>query len=434
MKKVLGILLLGILWVVGVEAQETGALALDLPGKVAFIGADYNVYTANFAQGVTVQLTEDGSNQVRYQWPTWSPDNRLAYFCCDLQYARSFETTAFISQDGLERGRAVFRGQAEPVIYASWSPAACSAAANCHDLALLINDATNNTLRIDLIRDYLDSSDAPQTIAQGSPFYYNWNPAGTQMVFHRNNRRIDVYDVINGEVLPEYQQSSSGTFQTPAWSPVDDRILAGTPGDEARKTHLTIFAGDNTQELLSNVGGNVSFLWSPDGNYVAYRAISESKFGALFVIDAVSGAIVSRSSISGVISFFWSPDSRNLAYITLSTPEGAFDARTEPPRRAIDFVQNIEGLAWSTLNIETGLNRRYSTFLPTAEMIYLLLYFDQFATSHHVWSPDSNYLVYTEATRIDNEPQPIVNVLDVRQANSVPLTIASGVFAVWSMN
>ncbi len=433
MKKLLFILLwIGLLGVSS-QAQETGELQPNLPGKIAFIGADYNVYAANFADSTTTQLTQDGSNQVRYQWPTWSPDNRLAYFCCDLQYASSLTTSAFISQDGVEPGRAVFEGQAESIIYASWSPAACSEAADCHDLALLVNDAMNGNIRIDLIRDYLDSSDDAQTIAQGAPFYYNWNPAGTQLVFHRNNRRVDVYDVSAQEVLADSQQTSSGTFQAPAWSPVDDRILAGTPGDEDRKTHLTITAGDTSQNLLSNLTGNVSFLWSPDGNYVAYRAISEGNFGALFVVDAISGEVVSRSSTSDVIAFFWSPDSQQVAYITFATPAGSFDAQITPQRQTIDFVQNTDGLAWSTLNIETGLNRNYSSFFPTSEMVYLLLYFDQFATSHHVWSPDSSYLVYSEVTTLGSQPQPVINILDVRQANSVPLTIARGVFAIWSM-
>jgi TolB protein len=291
----------------------------------------------------------------------------------------------------------------------------------------------NGNLRIDLIRDYRDSSDDAQTIAAGSPFYYNWNPAGTQLVFHRNNRRVDVYDVSTQEILTDTQQTSSGTFQAPAWSPVDDRILAGTPGDEARKTNLTITAGNTSQNLLSNLAGNISFLWSPDGNYVAYRAISEGNFGALFVIDAISGEIVSRSSTSDVIAFFWSPDSRQIAYITFATPVGSFDARTSPLRQTIDFVQNTEGLAWATLNIETGLNRSYSSFFPTSEVVYLLLYFDQFAVSHRVWSPDSHYIVYSEVTTLGSQQQPVINILDVRQANSVPLTIARGVFAVWSM-
>ena len=55
----------------------------DLSGKIAIIGTDYNIYTYLADTNEQIQLTQDASADQRYQFPTWSTDGRLAYFCCE---------------------------------------------------------------------------------------------------------------------------------------------------------------------------------------------------------------------------------------------------------------------------------------------------------------------------------------------------------------
>src|SRR5262245_48256311 len=97
----------------------------SLPGRLAYIGTDNNVYTMDFAGQETSQLTSDGARSVEYQWVTWSNDGRLAYFCCDLQNAQTPETAAYVSEDGKSPGQRAFEGVGELVIYAYWSPGGC---------------------------------------------------------------------------------------------------------------------------------------------------------------------------------------------------------------------------------------------------------------------------------------------------------------------
>lgn len=400
-----------------VEAQES------LPGRLAYIGTDSNVYTYDFTTQETFSLTRDASRSRRYQWPTWSDDGRLAYFCCDAQVASNFDMAGYISATGEEAGRVVYEQEAAPVIYAAWAPAPCDEAGVCRDLALLVNDFRGAALRVDLVRDIGDS-ETVETIATGSPFYYTWSPDATQMVFHRYGAELAVYDVADKAITHTFTTLSSPTFQTPGWSPIDDRILSLIPGTESERSTLVISDDDQQHTpLRENLSGLLSFLWSPDGRYVAFRQARENEYGALFVVDAATGEVVARSDIQDVIAFFWSPDSTQVAYITLDVNAGQQASLTS------DMLVSYQGQAeldWSVLNVETGANQRGDSFIPTAEMIYLLLYFDQFAPSHRVWSPDSRFIVYTEVAT----PSSLISVYDVQTGERT--THGEGVFAVWS--
>jgi len=398
------------------QAQE------NIIGRLAYIGSDNNVYTHDFASGQDTPLTTDASKTRRYQWPTWSNDDLLAYFCCDLQAADTAKMQGYISATGREAGRVVYEGTAAPVIYASWAPAPCDAAGTCRDLALLINDVPVSGLRVDLVRD-TGTSQISETIARGSPFYYTWSPDATKMVFHRYGSELSLYDLASKDISGK--TDAPVTFQTPAWSPIDDRILSLVPGSEANRSTLMVSTSDVQQTpLRENLSGLLSFLWSPDGRYVAFRQFgADGEYGAVFIVDAVTGEIVARSDVKGVIAFFWSPDSTQLAYITVNLGSGMQASLTSDMLVA---YQGSAQLEWSVLAVVSGFNRPLYTFTPTTETIYLLLYFDQFAPSHRVWSPDSRYLVFGEV----GSSNPLISIYDVQQNQQT--TVAEGIFAVWS--
>ena len=417
-----------------VFAQQKDMSLPDLPGKIAFIGTDFNVYATEFASQTGHQLTSDASATHRYQWVTWSHNGQLAYFCCDLQFATDPETGAYVSIDGTTPGEPRFTGRGEAIIYAGWSPGLCLGGTGCDVLAMLINDISGGALRVDLAAEDADEPEI-NTIAFGSPFYFNWSPGGDRIVFHRGGSTIDIYDVNQAEVLEDAALRSSGAFQAPAWSPVDDRILFAVPGDENGTSDLVISSGDNLTTLREGIQGGLSFLWSPDGNYIAYRILNDNRYSEIFVVDAVSGETIAQSNLDGTLSFFWSPDSNRLAILTLATEGGTFNAGTGSEMTAISQpVQNITGVTWNVLDVQQSQVTTYNTFIPTSDMVYLMAYFDQFAHSHQLWSPDSSHLVYSEMIENNSEFQGVVTILDVRQPDSVPLTIAHGSFAVWSFD
>lgn len=406
-------------------AQDSNTLPV-FTGQIAYIGPDFNVYTINGADSSRATLTDDAGSTdtslLAYQWPTWSTDGRLAYFGLTVQRAtRAPSTAVFVAPDGLTSGELVYDGATQVYNYAYWAPQDCTEGDNCRDLAVLLSDPSADGLLVERIR--VDGESSSETLGTGAPFYFSWSPDGTRMLWQRNNRQLDVYDVGLGEAATLEQRP--GLVTAPAWSPVDDRLLIGAMSDTGNTTDLTIIGNDANQALASDLQGPVSYAWSPDGNRIAYTASQ----GALMVIDTVTGEVVSRSPVAGILAFFWSPDSTQVAYVTLSAQPGSFTASAGG--RVAALAQGNMGLAWSVMDVATGANRRLATFMPTGDMVYLLTYFDQFAQSHRVWSPDSRHLVYGEITP-DNDS--VVTILSVQQSETVPLTIAEGQIGVWSFD
>jgi TolB protein len=421
MKKIVfGIWMICLLVLPSAAAQEADQRP-ELPGHIAYVGTDFNIYNLNLSDYSSEQLTSDAGETRRYQWPTWSTDGRLAYFSLSLEEGELL-TGAYVSADGHDTGSLVYTGP-EYFNYAYWSPGNCEAADTCRDLAVLFSSQTRGMF-VELIRDGLEDELSMTAGLGGPPFYYSWSPDGGRMLWQRNNQRFDIYDANEDRVIDTLTQTP-GFILAPAWSPVDDRLLFGASG-EGSTTDLVIVGDDSTLTLAEGLTGLISFSWSPDGNRVAYREQTEEGFGSLVVADAITAETIARSPASGVISFFWSPDSQKVAYLTLGTSPGSFNAGSS--RIVAQPQQQPVGIAWSILDVNTEAVKQYGSFLPTEETIYLLQYFDQFSQSHRIWSPDSKHLLYSELTPAG----PVINLLDTSQIGGVPFSIAEGVIGVWS--
>lgn len=410
------ILVLGLLFPTAAAAQDS--LLPSLPGQIAYVGADQNIYTLNLADSGEVALTGDSSRTRAYRWPTWSTDGRLAYFLTD-----SRQTAVYISPDGQSPGRAVYSGDGEVFNYAYWSPGNCTASDRCRDLAVLLSSRAAGGLFVELVRDGLDKASS-RTAGTGGPFYFSWSPDGGRMIWQRNNERLDIFDAETNNPL-ETLSVTPGAFQAPSWSPVDDRLLVGALNRDTATTDVMIATYQEQRVLASRLEGPVAFAWSPNGNYIAYT----NRDGPLTVLDALTGRLIVRSPVTGIAAFFWSPDSQHIAYITLSTPPSSFSVQARTGGKVAAAAQEATGIAWSVLDVNTGATRRYGAFVPTRDMLYLLVYFDQFAQSHRLWSPDSRYLIYAEVTP-SNEP--VISLLDTTQSNAVPFSLASGFIGIWS--
>lgn len=419
--KILSISILFI-WL-GVLGYPTQAQDDDL-GLIAYIGSDYNVYTYNPATNDVVQITADATTIQRYQWPTWSTDGRLAYV---LLQANGLMRGVYISNDGLVTGDLAYEGRQEIFNYAAWSPSNCQIDQECRDLTLLLSSRERGMF-VERIRDGFIEGNATIGLG-GPPFYYSWSPDGSRMLWQRGNRTLDIYDTTTDSIIETLEQAP-GVIQAPAWSPVDDRLLVGIQGTNAT-TDLVIIGQGQVRRLVEGIDGLVSFGWSPDGNKVAYRVADQQNYGHLVILDAVTGTELARSPTSSVIAFFWSPDSQRIAFVTFVSPPGALtDAAPAIGGAGASIFQPVTGIAWSVLDITREATRRYGSFIPTPEMIYLLTYFDQFAQSHRVWSPDSRHLIYSE----ESSEGPVISLLDTTEVDSVPFFMAEGVIGIWSFN
>ena len=134
-----------------------------------------------------------------------------------------------------------------------------------------------------------------------------------------------------------------------------------------------------------------------------------------------------------VLAFFWSPDGRSIAFITVNgdPQDGGVNALAKTrqlTRLARPAQQPGQGfLTLSVVNVATGEGVRLLDFQPTGVFLTQFLpFFDQYALSHRLWSPDSSALVL-----------PVVEesgqwVLIVPAAGGRPFHLAEGDAAFWS--
>ncbi len=407
-------------------SAATAAFAQDappIPGRIAVIGSDYNVYTLDPQSGEQTALTDDAAVSNRgvhiYESPVWSVGGELAFFGTSAN-AVGVKTDILISPDGTAPAVSAATLPDLTITYASWSPQNCSDA--CRDLAVLLSGSSSFTV------DLLHAGKGGYTVTEtemGAPFYFSWSPDGTQMLWQRDSASLDIFDT--AESITTTLPQSPGAMFAPAWSPVDNRLLFAIQNGDG--SDLVISSEGNLQTLAANQANPVLFAWSPDGSQIAYI----DRLGPLIVLDAVSGEEVSRSPNSVVQAFFWSPDSSHIAYVTSGAPlEGSFNASAPSAIKiAAPMPQDAKSLAWSVFDVANSTVRRFGSFVPTREEFYMISFFDQFAQSHRIWSPDSRYLVYSEMTP---DQGAVVSLLDTTQDIAVPLVVTEGVIGVWSFD
>ena len=408
-------------------AQDVGRDSLELEGQLAYVGDDFNIYTLDLVTSNINQLTRDGTRRAKYEYPTWSVDGQLAYFCCDARGFRSPQLSVYLSADGISEGVKYYDQDGERHIYAYWSPVTCDIE-NCVDLAVLIQDPSQSQLKVEMFNSQNRQS-GQRSLGNGLPFYYSWSPSGESLLLHRNNDLLEYYSISSTEVVNAFNEPL-GMFLSPSWSPTDDRILFASLSD-ADNSQLTLLDGGNLQILADDLQGVISFSWSPNGEFVAYRVANTNSVSSIYVVDPVSGETIARSNVSGVLSFFWSPDSSKIAYLTLSNPPGTFDINNQTTGNVAALTQIDDGFAWNILNIDDSSNILLNSFIPTASMQYLFTNFDQFAQSHNLWSPDSTHIVYGERTSLDSR-ESMITIVDVDDPNIDPFSVIEGTFAVWS--
>ncbi|MFW5696222.1 MAG: hypothetical protein ACOCXR_00390 [Phototrophicaceae bacterium] len=424
-------MLLGLLLVIRLDTASAEILqqdnGFDLPGDIAYVGGDGNVYTIDMMQGDLVQMTSDADAMRQYEWPTWATNGKLAFFCCNATTSPQLATEVYIAAPGAATADLAYRAQGTLFTYANWAPRDCDEGEGCRDLGVLVSVLGRNAFSVDIVRSPGGEREPSVTrISEGQPFYFSWSPDGTRLLTQRNTERIDIYS-LEDDAFTQFD-IRAGFFPAPAWSPVDDRLLVGVRRGERLRTDLVILAGDQREVLATNLSGEVAFNWSPDGNYVAYRTVDESGFSEIVVVDAVTGERVMDTDDDQVLAFFWSPNSRYIAYISAGVPRGAFNINFSGGLGDLLRIQE-DGLRWSVVDLQSQTVRRYGTFLPTRSMLYLLSFFDQFAQSHSIWSPDSSHVVFSELTPGGRQ---VISILDMTRADTVPFSIAEGAIGIWS--
>ena len=359
-------------------------LALASRGAIVVLGTDLSLSIVD-ARGRSTPLAAAGESAPVF--PAWSPDGtRIAAVAGGSpESVVVFDARVPATGETVEPV-AIFRRPDAAPFYLSWAPEG-------RDVAFLATESGDLSLRIAPADGDapLDGSGPGATIRVGNPFYFDWIEPD-RLVAHIGGGGDDFLGEIGldgAPLAPELE--APGIFRSVVASP--DRASVGFVrlADDGSGQVVAV-ARDGSNEHAMPVFGAAAVAFHPGNRWLAAIGPSELPaepvgfpFGPLRLLDAASGDV--RTLLDGnVFGFWWSPDGATVAALRLQPagPIALANAAAAAPEPASDEVRLL------FVDVTTGNIRSESVVRLSGLFVERVLpYFDQYALSHRLWSPDS---------------------------------------------
>ena len=392
---------------------------------IAYVGPDDNIYTigpdGSNLELLTIPMSGEAASlagagflnsHTIYNWPTWSPNATKIAF---TSYAENGDIAGSLWVAHIPGGlpEKIFQDPPELVgrfvaprspHYIYWSP-------DSETIAFLA--ATPESLVLYLIDD--EGLQDPRPVAEGAPSYISWSPDGQRLLHHLQGI-LSVVDT-RGELSISTFAFQSVAFRAPSWAP-DGKRIAYVDRLNGVDSLLIANLDDGTPLRVAPINNLGVFLWSPVANEIAFTQISTStNLGTptydglvVFDADALKTRLISTLEIA---AFFWSPDGSKLAYVTIDRATAT--------------------ISWYVNDRLGNAERKLADFVPSREQLFTMFsFFDQYAYSNSLWSPDSRSLVYAGRELSSNgSGADTIFVLPV-DGSAPARAIAPGSLAFWS--
>ena len=402
------------------QAESTLPPALVTSGllnRIVYIGANGQVNTMRPDGSDNRQLTQGNH---RYHFPVWSPDGSY------IAAIGGSRTTAGIylfddapSEENEER--IIYEDGNRAPIYMYWSP-------DSSQISFIANQPGSLGLFLSPV-----NGDESRLVASGQPFYWDWAPDGSRLLIHAGAGGDDqrtTFLTPEG-VEDEGQLGMPGLFQAPGMAPSGNYWAVS---EERENGNLWLVVQNNlaAAEVSYRHAGFISMGWSPVADQLAYISPQQnvnSTAGPLRMVTLDNGEN-DLLSLERVRAFFWSPDGSKIAFLVDSVGPrinaSLSNLRRGRGRVLNQFQPGREMELW-VVDIATGNSRLLTTFTPTPIfLLQFLPFFDQYALSHRLWSPDSTALVIP--TLQDETPHLMV----VPVNGGSPEVLRVGDMAFWS--
>ena len=374
--------------------------ATEAPADLAGIGGRLAVLDGT---GRIVSIAPDGSDEVvlaeaepgrsENRQPAWSADGtRLAWVHLEVTdeatLSASVATSTFDGRQPTETATEVVP------FYLSWDPTS----SRVGYLGPLGEEIEFGVIE-------LAGRTTATPIGAGQPFYLSWAPGGDELLVHVGTDRLDRLR-LDGSTTGV--GDPPGSFSAPVWT-ADGRTLVyaaqGTLDDRLVVRHLR----EDASRAIVPYDGLILFVVSPDGSRIAYQVIGETETSPLSVIDLASGETTQVVDDGLVAAFYWSPDGERLLVLDPVPDEDAFWYRW---------------LVWDGVSSFTT-----SRFVLSILFVRdYLPFFEQYAQSMSLWSPDGRAFAYPGMSE-DGETGIWVQPA---RPDREPVLVADGEFVTWS--
>jgi TolB protein len=326
------------------------------------------------AQGNERVLADDLSGDL-FRYPAAAPDGERVAFV-----SRDTDDLVLISMH-LRTGERteLYRSDEAPPLYLTWSPDSSTIS--------FLSNRREGGLGIHTVAADGSAEASLLSVSPGSS-YYAWQPNSQGLLLHVGGSRFEngSVQVFNSGVSePVRELRDPGFFQSPAWSVdgssffyVAQPPVEGPLSPESVESVLTRVAADGEAEpLATERGAAIFFSRAPTNDAIAYITAGPNRFGALKLIDGPGDALVVSRPDEQIPAFFWSPNGEQLAYLTFEATQNG------PPQ-----------LTWHVVERGSGEIRDLTAFTPSQAFMGMLTYFDAYAFTLDLWSPDSSTLIY----------------------------------------
>jgi TolB protein len=363
-------------------------------GRLAVLDALGNLVTIDPDGSDAVILDEAVEGQIVVQQPTWSPDgSRVAWV--RLEVGDTGISSVLVTKQG-DGTRPTEAPTAGAPFYLSWDPTSSRVA--------YLGSSEASEIELGIV-EVADGGGAATPLDAGQPFYLSWAPSGKELLVHVGTDRLERLE-LDGTLATV--DPRPGAFSAPVWTS-DGRSLVYASETGGRQRLVTQDVDAERGRELVRFEGAITFVVSPDASRVAFQVVAgQDDVSPLSVLDRESGAI-EQVATEFVPAFFWSPEGDRLLFL-----------HPEPDPDRVWF-------RWGVWDGESafGTARFYPSLVFGRDY---LSFFEQYAQSMSLWSPDGSafaYAGYNEAGEEGIWVQPA-------QMQREPVLIGDGVFATWS--
>ena len=259
-------------------------------------------------------------------------------------------------------------------------------------------------------------------LVENGPIWLNWNE-NNQLSVHRRSKRL-IFNINNSITNLINTNDVSPFYRLDAWGSLgvtSNDIYSVFQNDAKFKHIIKSDILNNTFEFINSSEDYPLINISPDKLYLSVlkSKIHPTALNDSFILYKTKNMSEKIIEITNApLGYFWSPDSSKIALFTANQNSGYYDL----------YILNIENLE---------LKKIFTLKLST-EQLEMIIFSDQFAQSHNLWSPDSSKLLLSGNLYFNNIDDEILdknpNIILISDLDSNPKSeiLFDGSIAYWT--
>lgn len=312
-----------------------------------------------------------------FMWPTWSPDGRTIAISASSHQRENPRLELWRAPLDEEEPETLYANPADArqivapglAHYVNWSPSG-------RVLAVVGN--VGNGLAASLVA--ARGGVQPRRLVDGAPLYFAWAPDGRAILVHRG-AQLQLLDLASDKGERQILRARP-CFRTPVWSEDGQSFVYAAPRAGGGCTITRGWRSSEQRDELLEIGGDAA----PGASATAFvRAPQRDRLAILPLSEGDSDSL-------GILSY--DLDTREQRTISDRPANAVFWSPTGDALFAFEPMPGTTLIALTRYDLEREGGERLARFQPSAEFASLLAFFDQFAQSHCLVSPDGRWITF----------------------------------------